>query len=88
VLKRHVEWETEIQENNNPKTELTVACPVLTACDDLPAGSSPTSAARTIDKARAFGCKPRPVEECIVDTVRGLISLRILRGGVRTSGEE
>jgi nucleoside-diphosphate-sugar epimerase len=29
----------------------------------------------SIDKARALGWKPRPVEDCIVDTARGLIAL-------------
>ena len=33
----------------------------------------------SIDKARALGWKPRPVDECIVDTARGLIGLRELR---------
>ena len=30
----------------------------------------------SIDKARALGWKPRPVEDCVVDTARGLIALR------------
>ena len=35
----------------------------------------------SIDKARALGWKPRPVDECIVDTARGLIGLRGSRLG-------